>query len=71
MSKPKCFHSEEQFLDWARLARLSKEIVSVCNDCSKEFQSEMEIVGKCEREVWEKIFWNSTSEPKNSFVEAA
>ena len=71
MIKPKCFHSEEQFLDWAILARVSKEVVSVCNDCSKEFQSEMKIVGKCEREVWEKIFWNSTSESKNSFVEAA
>lgn len=44
---PSCFESEDQFLSWTRHMRLANQPVSICNDCTPEYQAEMVEARRC------------------------
>ena len=45
--RPPCFTSTAQHDDWLEWRRRSKEAVSVCDDCTKEYETRMKEQGLC------------------------
>ena len=46
MTIPKCF-TQPAYDDWLEWRRRSKEAVSVCDDCTKEYEMRMKEQGRC------------------------
>lgn len=58
MGYPACFESSEQYSGWTSLARLSREVVSICSDCSPEYREKMTDQKRCVQQKWSKILFN-------------
>ena len=46
MTNPPCF-TQPAYADWLEWRRRSKEEVSVCDDCTKEYETRMREQGRC------------------------
>ena len=46
MTHPKCF-TQPAYADWLEWRLRSKEAVSVCDDCTKEYETRMKADGRC------------------------
>lgn len=47
--RPSCFDSDEQYLEWLGLCRLSEhDPNNHCHDCSADYQYDMMKAGRCE-----------------------
>ena len=46
--KPPCFHSEREYEEWkALLVRSREKGVTICDDCTKEYETRMKADGRC------------------------
>ena len=46
--KPPCFHSEREYEQWQSLLMRSMEKgVTICDDCTKEYEARMKEHGRC------------------------
>lgn len=46
--KPPCFHSEREYEEWkALLVRSMEKGVTICDDCTKEYETRMKADGRC------------------------
>ena len=46
--KPPCFHSEREYEQWKDLLMRSREKgVTICDDCTKEYETRMKADGRC------------------------
>ena len=46
--KPPCFHSEREYEQWRLLLMRSREKgVTICDDCTKEYETRMKEQGRC------------------------
>lgn len=54
-SKPKCFDTREQFVDWRKLVKLSGETCFVCDDCTETFKKRMQAERRCDEVEWRSI----------------
>jgi len=46
--KPPCFHSERGYGEWkALLVRSMEKGVTICDDCTKEYETRMKADGRC------------------------
>ena len=46
MTHPQCF-TQPAYAEWLEWRRRSKEAVSVCDDCTKEYETRMKADGRC------------------------
>ena len=46
--KPHCFNSEREYEQWkALLVRSMEKGVTICDDCTKEYETRMKADGRC------------------------
>lgn len=46
--KPPCFNSEREYEQWkALLVRSGENGVTICDDCTKDYQEQMKAEGRC------------------------
>jgi len=46
--KPPCFHSEREYEQWqSLLMRSAEKGVTICDDCTKEYETRMKADGRC------------------------
>lgn len=62
MGFPACFNTQKQFDEWKSLARISRENVTICSDCTKEYKDQMIAESKCVSRKWSKISFNKREE---------
>jgi hypothetical protein len=62
MGYPACFQSQDQYDGWKALARLAREMASICTDCSTEYRDRMLEERRCFASKWSKIVYKSTQE---------
>jgi hypothetical protein len=44
---PPCFRNKVQFNEWMYFARVAKERVTICDDCTEEYESLMTRMNRC------------------------
>lgn len=49
--KPQCFPDQKTYRDWVYLAKIAKEVVNPCEDCTLSYEREMRQAGLCNK-VW-------------------
>jgi hypothetical protein len=54
-TKPQCFETAEQFMEWRRANVGTKEKAIVCEDCTPGHKRRMLDLKRCDSAVWERI----------------
>lgn len=62
MGFPACFNTQKQYDEWKSLARLSRELVTICTDCTKDYRDQMLEQRRCIADKWSKIAFHSRQE---------
>jgi hypothetical protein len=57
VTTPPCFESAKQFRDWRRLNAVTKELTSICSDCTTAYRVLARREGRCESRVYQTMFF--------------
>ena len=51
LTHPACYATQQDYDDWASLARLAREEASPCTDCEKPYKAKMLRQGRCDAKL--------------------
>ena len=54
IAAPRCF-DRHQFQEWRAAARMARQEVTVCDDCTPEYQRQQQALDKCDHKDWRRI----------------
>lgn len=54
MATPRCF-DRHQFKEWRAAARMARQQITICKDCTPEYRGAQMALDKCDQPSWEKI----------------
>jgi hypothetical protein len=47
--KPQCFPDTTTYREWVNLAKIAREVVNPCEDCTLSYEREMRQAGLCQK----------------------